>query len=261
MTEFQAESFMIAYSELLNYEFRLLNDIQVGQGGNFLNDDSVARFQKILEQLEQVCTPLGLDAVAIQVQRIRGMMAARCRMDGLQGAVASLRVNCICDSISKRTFLQLSSTEADYYRGPQLFGVNVETRLPGVADDIAEAGKCYATGRYTAAVFHLMRVMERGVLELAKKLAAMPPGPKPLTDEPWGVILNAINSAINGLPSASEQDKAFKNDMQEEATYLKNVKDVWRNQTMHPKSVYTREEAEQVFTTVRQYMQRLVSII
>lgn len=54
---------------------------------------------------------------------------------------------------------------ADAYYTPEepLFGMEAEARIPKAANDISEAGKCFATGRYTASVFHLMRAMEAAV--------------------------------------------------------------------------------------------------
>src|SRR5579859_3823509 len=64
------------------------------------------------------------------------------------------------------------TSRAKYYCDTKLFGEEVDNRLPAVATDISEAGKCFATARWTAAVFHLMRVMEVGVQELATKIGA-----------------------------------------------------------------------------------------
>jgi hypothetical protein len=54
-----------------------------------------------------------------------------------------------------------------------LFGTEVEDKLPNVIEDIAEAGKCLGLRRPTAAVFHLMRIMEVGVQKFGDKLGVM----------------------------------------------------------------------------------------
>jgi HEPN domain-containing protein len=42
---------------------------------------------------------------------------------------------------------------------------------------------------------------------------------------------------------------------------LDNVREAWRNPTMHPKETYTEEEAENAFRFVKQYMEYLTAIL
>ncbi len=60
-----------------------------------------------------------------------------------------------------------------FYAGANLLGEAVQERFPSLATDIDEAGKCFATGRFTATVFHLMRVMEVGVQEFCEALGVV----------------------------------------------------------------------------------------
>ena len=50
------------------------------------------------------------------------------------------------------------------------FGDEVANAFPNLIEDIDEAAKCLALSRYTACMFHLMRVMESSIHRLAKKL-------------------------------------------------------------------------------------------
>jgi hypothetical protein len=75
------------------------------------------------------------------------------------------------DECRLRYILSLSE-EAQALFDPKepLFGQLVADRFPDAADDISEAGKCLALQRGTAAVMHLMRVVEVGLKALAKFL-------------------------------------------------------------------------------------------
>ena len=66
--------------------------------------------------------------------------------------------------------LQVSSDKLDYWQNPNLFGSEVTENFKSALYDINEAGKCFALGRDTACVFHLMRVLEHGLRVVAKKL-------------------------------------------------------------------------------------------
>lgn len=133
-----------------------------------------------------------------------------------------------------------------------LFGKEVEDKLSLVIEDISEAGKCIGLGRSTAAVFHLMRVMETGVQKLGDKLGVL------FTDEKvWQIILDQVNAAIKKLDQKANETKKYA----AISAYLYNVKLAWRNEAMHPKATYTPEEAEAIFLAVRAYMKELASVL
>ena len=97
--------------------------------------------------------------------------------------------------LDERFFAYLPGDHAEYWNKD--FGAQVLSRFSKLAEDIAEAGKCFAAGRYTASVFHLMRIMEAGVGLLAKRLDTAI-----TTDRSWGTILSKVNAAIRALPGA-----------------------------------------------------------
>jgi hypothetical protein len=83
-----------------------------------------------------------------------------------------------------RKFLQIDD-ENLYRKGADLFGADVATKFATTAAfEIDEAGKCLAVGRHTAAVFHLMRVMEVGVNAASACLRI--PDPVKGSERNWG---------------------------------------------------------------------------
>src|ERR1022692_1563167 len=64
--------------------------------------------------------------------------------------------------MARLTFLALNGDEAEHYNEPLRGWENLADRF-GCGFDICEANKCLALERYTAAVFHLMKVVEAGV--------------------------------------------------------------------------------------------------
>ncbi len=107
-------------------------------------------------------------------------------------------------------FFHIRSNGTKYFHDDQqLFGKEVADKFPRLTEDISEAGKCLALSRYTAAVFHLMRVMEITVQMFGKKLGV------PLTGEKnWQVILDQINVAIRNMPCKTTTQKRSKRNMQ-----------------------------------------------
>lgn len=159
----------------------------------------------------------------------------------------------VIDELGDRLFLALPPESASYYDQKQpLFGGDVESKFPQMSEDIAEAGKCLALNRSTAAVFHLMRVMEIAVQTFGTKI-----GIALASEKMWQNTLDEVNKAIKGLNPKAPLTQAYA----ATASHLYNVKVCWRNPTMHPKQTYTPEEARKIFDAVKTFTDDLVNLI
>jgi hypothetical protein len=109
-------------------------------------------------------------------------------------------------------------------------------------------------------VFHLMRILEIG-LEAARRCLGIPDPSKP-AERNWGAVLKKIQEGIQARNAAQPQgwqhaeDKDF---FTGAYALLDNVRNVWRNATMHVKVKYTEEEADNIFRAVRVFMKKLAS--
>lgn len=150
-----------------------------------------------------------------------------------------------------RKFMHLPPDQAKWYDQQEMFGADVNARFPGIQFDMVEAGNCYAVGRATACVFHLMRIMETGVQEFGRKLGVLL-----VSEKNWQNILDEINKAIKALPKGPATTE-----MSQASANLYAVKLAWRNEVMHPKDTYTLEEADNLLRQVRLFMQGLAKIV
>ncbi len=158
------------------------------------------------------------------------------------------------DEFRERLFLSVPPGKADYFKdNPPADWSKVQDKFPGVTADIVDAGWCLGIDRSTAAVYHLMRVMEYGVRRLAKRLR-LPPN---LEHRPWGDILREARTAIGNMPYVTTKQRNKRDRYSEAALHLNSVKDAWRNPTMHSKRRYTEEEAEAIYANVRSFMNHL----
>jgi hypothetical protein len=168
--------------------------------------------------------------------------------------------NTLRRELSLLTLLVLEHKERSYYAPIKPhFGPEVAAQFQtAAAFEIDEAAKCLALGRPTAAVFHLMRVMEGSVRAVARCLSI--PDPTKPAERNWGFVLGEIWKGIEKkwptVATRAAGEGAFF-----EALYasLDAVKNPWRNATMHPASKYTDDEAEHVFVAVKGFMMRLAS--
>jgi hypothetical protein len=115
--------------------------------------------------------------------------------------------------------------------------------FPAMEHDLIEAGNTFALDRFTACVFHLMRVMEVGLKVVAKAL-----GVAYISD--WGQCLRDIEKQCQQLPDQFFRDASL---------YLRSVKNAWRNPTMHVEKRYSESEAERIFQSVQSFMVHLAT--
>jgi len=148
-------------------------------------------------------------------------------------------------------FIIPSNKETFYYPKIPLFGNEVSEKFADMNEDIYEAGNCFAVGRYTACIFHLMRIMEKAVQKLGKSLGIL------LVDEKeWYAILTSVKAEINKMPKGSK--KIVYSAIHDR---LDSVRIAWRNETMHPKATYTEEEADSLLGAVKVFIKELLKIL
>lgn len=169
-------------------------------------------------------------------------------------------VNRIYDEFNIHHLLILSPTETEYYGAKEsLFGEKVALKFSELTEDISEASNCYALGRYTACVFHLMRIMEKTVQYFGKKTKVVLN--KPIIEENWYKITRAINDKVKSMPDKTKRQRDKKDKYGATVSHLDNIRRAWRNKTMHPKVTYTQEQAATILNAVDIFMKELVNIL
>ena len=154
------------------------------------------------------------------------------------------------DDLKVEHFFHLTPSDVPLYESKEPFGAQVAKKFPKASEDIEEASKCLVFQRPTACVFHLMRAMEVIVQRLAKKLGVAN------VEKEWGKLLSDIAKAIEAMPKGAKRDR-----WSEAHTHLYHVKQAWRNDTMHPKQTYTREQAHDVYRAVRIFAAHLAGLV
>lgn len=153
-------------------------------------------------------------------------------------------------------FLYVEEGRREYFEGKHLFGESVSAAFPSTTDDIEEAGKCMALGRYTACAFHLMRVLEAGLRALGKSLNDDSLDPK--RNPTWDRILKRCDKEIEKSPVDRSlgwrEDQEFFSGV---TATLRAVKDAWRNPVMHVEKKYSEEDTEEIFIAARAFMRHL----
>lgn len=146
--------------------------VDAGQPGIIVPGDAIAKLAEILGKVQAYQDSLQLDH---SLKNQLFMLTAQ-----LKKGTADLRANAIASSLdhilgglaanlNTRMFLFVPENKARHYYNIDLFGTAPYIFLEA-AQDMVDAGNCYASDLSTACVFHLMRISEHGLRALATKL-------------------------------------------------------------------------------------------
>jgi len=154
------------------------------------------------------------------------------------------------DEIDARPLFVMSPTNASFYdQTVPLFGEEVDNAFPSSAEDIAEAGRCLAVGRWTAAVMHLMRALEPPLAALAAHVGTSGAAN-------WNKSLNEIESKLRSV-SKREHSENEEQWAAEATSHFRAIKNAWRNHAMHGRSFYDQERATEIYQSVRALMRQI----
>lgn len=262
-----SERFVMLLSELRNLEHRLEK--------GFLSDSAndigltLACVKEDCNKLNLISAMKQLDRIEVIFERLDTKVLA---VDELTALFAELRRR-IEEDLEESVFYQVEServrlcfarsrsnnlTEFFIKTPEEFFSADVVKKFPSTAEEIAEACRCFAFGRNTACIFHLMRVLELGLTPLGAIFGVS------LAHTNWAPALDQIESSIRKMsndPSWTAQ--VDWRDQQEfysqAASYFRVLKDAWRNHTAHARGRYDQSEAMDILVAVRGFMQKLAT--
>jgi hypothetical protein len=262
MKSFHPESFLDLIG-LLGFVRLMPNEINVWLGVKFQlatrlptapRDDVLGWFAEV----ERECTAHGFNTSAITARKAVSLFSrSDVDMDSLRLLAHELHGR-LRDEMKATMFLALSMRDADVYAKPREGWDAVIAKFPSAVVDIEDAGKCLGLNRYTACVFHLMRVMEVGLRSLGKSLND--PKLDPKLNPSWDRILSRCDTELQ-KPRADRSPEWRADDIffSTSTANLRAVKDAWRNPGLHVEKQYTGEEAEEIWVAVRGFMRHLAS--
>ncbi len=248
MEQFSADAFYrigTTLSELDTAMKRYGRDSQIAVSG------LDGAFLQLLEAIHTRCAKIDLKVSVACAQELLKMLQRPVAAGQIQVGLQELK-NTIRREMEVCFFFYMPSRQTEFYDQKELFGGAVNAKFPSIQYDMIEAGNCYAMGRGTACVFHLMRIMEVGVQSLGTRLGV------PLADEKnWQDIMNRVNKAIGALPPKD----AATGELSHAAANLYAVKLAWRNEVMHPNDKYTVEEAKDLIGQVKLFIGQLAGLV
>jgi hypothetical protein len=272
MTKFVGDELISVLSKLKRYQKRAAAAVaQHGRASdasdaerNELDDFLVKTVSKLCRKLSLVEADgrcLGLAHNLIEISLFPHLSHEVIRHD-----LSELR-RAIKFELRSKNFTFIPPSKLEFFERGDLFGDAVNKKFPEAVPEIKEAGNCLAVGLYTAAVFHLMRVAERGLHFLANDVGAWQNRLFPLEFSDWHKVIEATGEKLKPLATqADSATRGTKKDQQLEyyrglLDSLTFFRDAFRNPVSHLRGNYNEHEAMNVCWRVRDFMQRLASLV
>ncbi|MEO0713295.1 MAG: hypothetical protein AAFY37_05230 [Pseudomonadota bacterium] len=159
-------------------------------------------------------------------------------------------------SLSNTRVLVLAAGMERHLNQEQYFGAEVDEAFPSAAVEIRECGNCFALGRSTSAVYHALRALEVPLTRMGHVFGL-------LEFKNWNTALNEIEMLVRDRDNKDkvpnwERDKDFYTDA---INHLFAIKNAWRNYTMHLRSRFNSEEAEEIIMATRAFMRKAAKVV
>jgi hypothetical protein len=214
-------------------------------------EETGSRLEDLCQQLEA----LQLAYSARSAKRLRDGFKSRANDLGERVRDLALRLK---DELEQSVCFRITSEQSQLYTDSLKDWATVVERF-GCAFDVEEAGKCFALDRPTASVFHLMKIAERGVLELQCFLD------KPDPKAHFGSVLSKLETLhrktdFKDIPDRLKPHRDFLIGI---LAQLHAVKDSWRNKVCHvdekiiPIDEFTPEMATGIYSATLLLMNKL----
>jgi hypothetical protein len=228
----------------------------------FISARGLAELHGFLSRLKRQCDNLELITSGDRIWRFdRRLEEKLCHCEDIATELNQIS-NVIDCELDEKTLAYIPSARAAFFEQEALFGDLVRKAFPSAEQHIKDAGNCLASELHTAAVFHLMCVVEIGLRGVAKQLKVKTVKKNtPLELGTWEDVIRELESKVNGRFPRSKKG-------QQESDFYKGLfvefrafKDLWRNKVMHVRIEYDSNQAQSAFDHVRDFMQRLVAHI
>ena len=186
-----------------------LRDLEIKLGGSGPQNPGVSdqkatseRFLKSLIEIRDMCSVLQLSSSEKQVRHISETIGNKITPGPVVSPMlVELRRRiredledhvyfCVPESEAHRSFIRNNSGLLQFKVAEELMDPVIVGRFKAASEDIEATYRCLAFDCYTASMFHLMRVVEVAVIELAAIAGLKDPTPS------WGSVLQFIEKLV-----------------------------------------------------------------
>lgn len=248
-----------ALSSVIQEAMSVANIFKAG-GRPLVDDQTKSLMAQDIKRAAELCAQLGLEVSARHAQGFVGRCGEPLTSDFAARDLHTIQMSIIYE-LQTKLFFHVPSDHAQHYLKPRDKWEEIIDRFPDTISDIEEAQRCFALGRYTAAVFHSVQITEVGLIELGKFIGVN----DPLSG--WTAVAQKLKQMIDTKyqqkTDFEKQNVSFIEQVQGTVEALKNA---WRNKISHAHGKLTLmtgaefhpDVAEEILVATRAFMRRLV---
>jgi len=242
---FAAGDFQALLSEILQLRWEV--NLYVGLRGQPIDKEKADRIVSSLQRVLTHSEALHLRLSTVAIRRVIDANA-QTPIEQLSQAITDIEGR-IHDELD--TELRVHVPNPSYFETPDWIGIDTLLQFPSLQWEATEAATCYALERYTACVFHLMRILEYGLASLASALKV------PITNPNWHQILLACEKQISALKDHDPRWKENEQFYNSVALEFRHFQRALRNHTAHARERYDESEAKAVLDHVASLMKQI----
>ena len=174
-------------------------------------------------------------------------------------------VDMIQDEIKSHLFLFVPPHRAIYYKRFEEI-INDDDQVsqfaqsfPDAAIEVFHAGNCFATGEYTACVFHSMRAVELGLRAMAIALNVTLSHPIELAE--WQALISNIETKIKEMQQLSKSTNKDENITfySDAASQFRYFRDAYRHHVAHARKNYEEDQAKSIMDRTEEFLKSLAT--
>lgn len=239
------------------YGEMLVSGFDVDSTDAVLTPEQVKKVIAWSKSMERFAQDVGMPRTLSTLRRMKFEMEG---MTGNQyeGRLMHLEEN-LRDDLEFVSFESIPANRVEFYG--KTWGDSVAASFPSATADIQEAGTCFALGRFSAAVFHVVRASEHGLKALARAA-----GVKGQIDmKEWGKLIKSIEEKLVNVPRWNNRKWSANASEFYSGTLAdaRALKDCWRNVLLHvrKRKPVTEEDAKKAIERGEDFLKRLSSRI
>ena len=224
-----------------------------------VGDDTKNHVSMWVMEIQKYCEEIALDLAVEHCKRFIWRLERKRTFGEISHDIEELK-NRIFDEMKGQLFLFVPRLQAEFYEPLDGFGAKISSAFPSIWCDVREAYTCYALDRPTAAVFHLMRVLEVALVSFGTVFGFS------FSHTNWGPAIEQLETKIRGMgndpawksrPDLKEQQEFYS----QAVNYLAVTKDAWRNYTAHARGTFEPTQAKVMLDNVKLFMQHISRVI
>jgi hypothetical protein len=206
----------------------------------------VSHLNKLLDQCDKLDLPVS-----------KNLIESRLNDPPKSGREFELLIDALYAEIKDKLFVFVPERRRKFFHPRNFMSDGIKPAFPKGRIEMAEAGRAYAVGLFTACVFHSMRAVEIGLRAMAADLSVQ--FPFPLEQADWEGMIRQIESkiaAMKDLPKSAQkdQDQHFYSGA---AIQFRYFKDAWRIRVAHSRGSYDETSALGVIEHATTFLQHL----